>query len=74
MSAKARTNVTVDAELLEEARTLNLNLSAVLDVGLRAAVRRERAARWLAENRGALDDANAFLAARGLWSDGRRLF
>jgi transcriptional regulator with XRE-family HTH domain len=33
-----------------------------------------REKQWLQENRGALDDANAFLEKHGLWSDGKRLF
>jgi antitoxin CcdA len=74
MGEKARTNVSVDADLLTEARALGVNVSAVLEVGLRATVAAERRRRWLDENRGALADANAFVAEQGLWSDGKRQF
>jgi post-segregation antitoxin (ccd killing protein) len=33
-----------------------------------------RRRRWLEDNRGALADANSFLADHGLWSDGKRQF
>lgn len=74
MTTKARTNVSLDADLLDEARALNINLSAVLESRLRDVVAEQRRQRWLAENREALDDANEFLARHGLWSDGRRQF
>ena len=74
MGEKAGTNVSVDAELLAEARALGVNVSAVLETSLRATVADERRRRWLDENRGALANANAFLAAHGLSSDGKRQF
>lgn len=42
------------------------------EVGVSAAAERQQ--RWLEENRGAIEDANRFLAKHGLWSDGKRLF
>jgi antitoxin CcdA len=72
--AKVRTNVSLDAVLLEEARRLGLNLSALLEGRLREAVASHRRERWLVENRGAIADANAYLAEHGLWSDGLRQF
>ena len=74
MPTKARTNVSLDAELLDQARELKINLSAVLEGRLRELVAELRRQRWLAENRAALADANAFLARHGLWSDGQRQF
>jgi antitoxin CcdA len=74
MLAKARTNVTVDAGLLADARALDINVSAVLEAGLRNTLAEARRRRWLDENREALADANAFLERHGLWSDGKRLF
>jgi len=74
MTAKARTNVSLDAGLLESARALGINLSSVLEERLREVVAARRRELWLAENRGAIADANAFLAEHGLWSDGLRQF
>jgi len=33
-----------------------------------------RQRRWIEDNRGAIEDANAFLGKHSLWSDGKRLF
>lgn len=74
VAGKARTNVSVDAELLDQARELRINLSALLEARLREIVTDLGRQRWLAENRGAIADANAFLAQHGLWSDGKRQF
>lgn len=55
-----------DLKLIQEARRLGVNLRSVV-----AEARRQQ---WLRENRGALEDAHAFIARHGLWSDGKRLF
>ncbi len=70
MTDKTRANVSVDAGLMQEARGLGLNLSALLEERLREEVALRRRAAWREENRGAIADANAYLAKHGLWSDG----
>ena len=74
MAAKARTNISIDAALLAEARALDINVSAVLEAPLRAIVAAERQRRWLEENRAAIESCNRFVAEHGLWSDGLRQF
>ena len=74
MSAKARTNVSLDAVLLAEARALDINISAVLEAPLRARVAAERQRRWMEDNRAAIESSNRFVAEHGLWSDGLRQF
>lgn len=74
MPAKARTNVSLDPGLLDEARSLGSNLSATLEGRLREIVAERRQQRWLAENREALADTNRFLERHGLWSDELRQF
>ena len=66
--------ISVDAALAREARRLGVDVPAVLDRYLRQIVAEARQKQWLAENHGALQDANAFLERYGLWSDGKRLF
>lgn len=68
------TNVTVDAELLERARRLKLNLSQVLEAGLAEALRRREGEEWLKNNRGALEAYNAHIDKHGAFSDGLRSF
>ena len=67
-------SIPLDATLAREARRLGVDLSAVVDRHLRQIVAEARQQRWLAENRGALADANAFLERYGLWNEGKRLF
>ena len=71
---KARTNVSVDAELLTLARKLRINVSAALEDRLKELVAESRSRIWLEDHKGAIEDANRFLDQRGLWSDGKRQF
>lgn len=67
-------NLSVNADLLNRARALGLNLSQELTARLEDAVRAAERERWLAENREALDHHNRRIAEHGLWSDGKRRF
>lgn len=49
---KQRTNITIDSQLLADAREMGLNVSAIAEAALRTA-RREA---WLAENAKALEE------------------
>ena len=71
---KVATNLSLRADLVAEAKTLDLNLSEVVEAAIEAAVRHARAAAWLADNREAIDSYNEFVAKHGLFSDGRRRF
>jgi antitoxin CcdA len=73
-SARKATNLSVDADLLREAKALNLSLSRVFDSALRDAVAKARRARWLEENRDALDAYNRHIEQDGVFSDGVRNF
>ena len=72
--AKKPTNLSLQADLLAEAKALDLNLSAELNKALAEIVRRKRAEQWLAENREAIDAYNRHIERDGLWSDGLRMF
>ena len=63
---KRATNLTIDPVLLDEARALNINLSATFEASLRDAVRKEKAAKWLEENRAAIQSSNEWVAKHGL--------
>lgn len=62
-------NVSLDAALVAEARELDIPLSATFEEALRARVRAEREARWLAENRGAIEDYNTRVDAEGTFGE-----
>jgi antitoxin CcdA len=63
---KRAVNVFVDAELVDEARRMRVNLSETLERRLRTLVRAERERRWLEENREAIASINDFIDRHGL--------
>ncbi|HET9812647.1 MAG TPA: type II toxin-antitoxin system CcdA family antitoxin [Sphingomicrobium sp.] len=58
--------MSLDAELVDEARALGVNISQASTNGLRKAVANARAERWLRENRAALISSNEYVEAHGL--------
>jgi antitoxin CcdA len=66
---KRAVNLFVDAELLDEARHLQINLSETLEGRLQTLVRAEQERRWLQENQEAIACYNRRVAERGLLSD-----
>jgi antitoxin CcdA len=71
---KAPTNVSVRADLVRQAKLLKLNLSELLETALEKAIRDHERATWLASNRDAIDDYNAQVAKRGVFSNDWRRF
>ena len=72
--AKRAANLSVNAELLDEARALEINLSATLEKALDEAVRARKREKWLEENREAIAAYNRRIARDGLASDHVRAF
>lgn len=69
-SAKKRsTNVYLSIELIEQAKELDLNLSATLNLALEKAVKERQREQWLAENRAGLEALNGFIEEKGLFTD-----
>lgn len=64
--ATKATNLSIDQELLQEAKGLGINISRAAEIGLREAVRAAKAAEWQRENAMAIKSANAWVAANGL--------
>ena len=56
---KTPTNLSVRADLVREAKALDLNLSQILETALEQTLRHRRRAAWLAENRDAISAYNA---------------
>jgi antitoxin CcdA len=63
---KRAVNLFVDAELLDEARRLRINISETLEGRLRTIVRAQQEKRWLDENREAIASINSFIDRHGL--------
>ena len=59
-------NVSLAANLVAEAKALDINLSRACEAGLEAALKQERKRRWQEENREAADASNAWVAKHGL--------
>jgi len=66
---KRSTNVYLNAELIDQARELELNLSATLNIALELAVKKRQRERWLEENKAGLKALNGFVEEHGLFTD-----
>lgn len=62
---KQRTNVTLTAANLASARELGLNVSAISDAALAAAVRAAKAEAWARENAEAIAERRTWIEAHG---------
>jgi antitoxin CcdA len=71
---KQATNLSIDRDLLNEAREAGVNLSAVLEEALRVKLAAARREKWKRENAEAIAEYNELVAEHGVFSDGRRSF
>ena len=71
---KKSTNLSIRSDLLQRARDRNINLSKTLEESLEKILRDHDRQAWIEKNQEALEAANRFVAERGLWSDGLRMF
>lgn len=59
-------NLTIREDVMRAAKEFGVNASQVAEQALALAVREAAAARWLAENREAIAEHNAWIEANGL--------
>ncbi len=71
---KKPVNLTLDAELLAEARELKINISAVAEDGVKQAVAKARAEAWKRENAEAIRSSNEWVEKNGLPLEKYRMF
>lgn len=64
---KKAVNLSIDAELLREAKAAGTNLSGILETALREQLRGQRSKKWLEENSAAIEKSNAQLERDGMW-------
>jgi antitoxin CcdA len=66
---KRAANVSIDAELLAEAKAMGIVLSQTLEDALRTKVREEKVRRFGEEHREAIESYNKFIEENGIWSE-----
>ncbi len=71
---KKSVNLSVNADLLEQAKASSINLSRALEATLEAQIKAEKRKRWLEENKQAIEAYNKRIEEHGVFSDGMRTF
>lgn len=71
---KKATNLSINSDLLRQAKELNINLSQTVEDYLSELVREAKRKQWLAENAEAIAAYNARIERDGVFSDGLRRF
>ena len=71
---KKSVNVSLAPEILEEARKLKINLSAVLTEALIEKFRENRREEWLRDNKKSIEALNQWVEENGSFSDFQRTF
>jgi len=71
---KKSTNLSINSDLLIQAKERHINLSQALELRLAELLREEKRRKWQDENREALEDYNRRVEAVGVFSDGLRHF
>jgi antitoxin CcdA len=73
-ASKKSTNLSINSELLRQARERKVNLSQLLENSLVELLREEKSLSWREENREAIEEYNRRVATNGVFSDGLRRF
>jgi antitoxin CcdA len=71
---KKSTNLSINSDLLRQAKERHINLSQALELRLAELLREENCRKWREENQEAMDDYNRRVETHGTFSDGLRRF
>jgi len=71
---KKSANLSINSDLLRQAKECRINLSQVLEQRLAELLREEKHRKWREENRDAIDTYNVRVETGGVFSDGLRRF
>lgn len=71
---KKSTNLSINSDLLRQAKERRINISQALELRLAELLREENSRRWKEENQEAIEDYNRRVEAQGTFSDGLRRF
>lgn len=73
-SPKKATNLSINSDLLQQAKELKINLSQSLEEYLTQKIIERKSQEWLVENQEAIHEYNKSVTKRGVFSDGLRRF
>jgi antitoxin CcdA len=71
---KKPTNVSINSDLLQKARELEINLSATFENALANTVKEKQEKKWLAANKKAIQEYNHHVEKHGVFSKELRSF
>ena len=71
---KKATNVTINSDLLQKAKSYKINISKTFEAHLAEVVKQREEQRWLEENKEAIVAQNERIEKYGSFSDGIRRF
>lgn len=71
---KKPTNLTVNSDLLSQAKEYNINLSATLEAALADVLKQRKIESWKEKNKDAISAYNKTIEEYGLFSDELRMF
>lgn len=73
-ASKKSINLSINSDLLRQAKECRINISQALELRLVELLREEKSRRWKEENREAIEEYNRRVEAQGTFSDGLRRF
>ena len=71
---KKNTNLSINSDLLQQAKEHHINLSQALELRLAEILREEKRRDWREQNKKAIEEYNLRIETRGVFSDGLRQF
>jgi antitoxin CcdA len=71
---KRAVNLSINGDLLNKAKELDINLSATLEQALAEIVKQNQRKKWLEENCNAINAYNEYVETQGVFSDDVRGF
>jgi len=71
---KKNTNLSINSDLLQQAKEHHINLSQALELRLAEILKEMKRREWLEQNKEAIEEYNRRIETRGVFSDGLRQF
>lgn len=71
---KKPANLTVNSDLLSQAKELKMNISSILESALIESIKKQKREEWKEENKVAINTYNEKIEEYGLFSDDMRTF